>query len=419
MINKRMVPLAKLWKAIHSNWPLKIISLLFAIFLWNYITVQTSPVRQRVFEGQGIILAGESVLQSNGLTLLDRETALAELVSVQLGVPLNNLTQLNTNTIRVSLDLSGIQTAGQHTVRLDARSNIGQVTSIRPDTITIIVEQRVTRTFPLVYNLENNLDTNYEPGTPTLSVSEVMVTGPVSLVNSVSAAVVTLPVNPGSELITESRPIQLLDSEGNPIENPNLSTDRQDSVVRLAVNMVKTVPVNPENVLGQDKVANGFKLSRVEFSPSEVTLVGSSEVLKGIEKIDIEPQDITGLSESAVFHSRLIVPSRVKLKGSDMVDITAVISPILDAKAFNMTARPVNLARGLKLAPGTNLEAKVQVFGPVNDLATSRASWFDLSVDLDGLGPGRHTLPVVCQIQGDYPQCSVMVQPPFIEVTLE
>ena len=127
-----------LWGMLARNVWLKLLSLLLAILLWNYvITTNTSITRSKTLSGLTGYVTGQTTLNANRLALLDDPSDLLSSISVTVDAPQAYYARLSGENVQVSLDLSSVRTAGTQEVPLRANSSYGRVTDIAPESLTL------------------------------------------------------------------------------------------------------------------------------------------------------------------------------------------------------------------------------------------------------------------------------------------
>ena len=119
-------PFKWLWGLLSHNFGLKILSLVMAILLWNYvITSNTSITRPKTISGLTGYISGQTTLNTYGLALLEDPSEALSNVSVTIEVPQADYSRASADNVQVTLDLSSVRTAGTQEVELRAISSYG------------------------------------------------------------------------------------------------------------------------------------------------------------------------------------------------------------------------------------------------------------------------------------------------------
>ena len=139
-----------LWRLLAHNFGLKVLALLLAVLMWNFVlTSDTSITRSKTISGLTCYISNQAALKTYGLALLDNPTEELSNISVVVEVPQADYAYATADNVQVTLDLSGIRTAGTREVRLKASTSYGKVVRILPDTIPLTFEALDSRQIPI------------------------------------------------------------------------------------------------------------------------------------------------------------------------------------------------------------------------------------------------------------------------------
>jgi len=116
-------------------------------------------------------------------------------VEVTLRAPRSVWDQLmaRPGSIRALLDLSGLS-AGEHPLSFQIQVDVRpvRIVTASPSSVTLTLEALASRTLSLDMNLSGQPAIGYQSGTPALEPSQVLVSGPESLVASAARAIVQI-----------------------------------------------------------------------------------------------------------------------------------------------------------------------------------------------------------------------------------
>ena len=139
-----------LWKILSHNLGLKVLSLVMAVLLWNYVvSSNTSITRTKTLTGLTGYISGQTNLSTYDLAMLDNPTEKLGNISVQIEVPQAEYAYPSSDNVQVTLDLTSVRAAGTREVRLKASTSYGRVVRIIPDTITLTFEALDSRQIPI------------------------------------------------------------------------------------------------------------------------------------------------------------------------------------------------------------------------------------------------------------------------------
>jgi YbbR domain-containing protein len=138
----------------------------------------------------------------------------------------------------------------------------------------------------------------------------------------------------------------------------------------------------------------GYIIESVATEPATITLVGMPSTLAGINFVETEPVDMSGASNSVVRQVHLRVPNGVTVLGEQTITVTVRISPLSIVQRIRLVPSVRGLAPELRLKePLPTVE--IEVAGPAPVLRQLRPQDFGVVVDVSGLGPGQHQLPLM------------------------
>jgi YbbR domain-containing protein len=170
-----------LLSVLRKNLPLKVLSIVLAVFLWTVIS-----------RGRG----GEMMEISLGVPLelhnlpadMDVLQGPVERVDVRFSGPRRLVSKLSHQSITIPLDLTGAA-EGETTFELFT-SDIKvpervTVTRVSPSNINIVLERIVHKSVPVILQTDGIPKNGYQLGTPKLTPSVVEIKGPGSIISSV------------------------------------------------------------------------------------------------------------------------------------------------------------------------------------------------------------------------------------------
>jgi YbbR domain-containing protein len=341
-------------------------------------------------------------------------------VLVTLRAPRSTWEELLTQSgsIRALLDLSALS-AGPHELSFQIQVDVRPVRIVTadPSSVTVILEELASQTLNLDMELSGQPATGYQSGTPTIEPRQILASGPKSLVARAARAVVPVNLDGIREAIDRSIPVEILDSNGEPLKGLTLNPE----VVHVAV------PVSQQGgfrdmavkVVVHGQVANGYRLDNISVFPPVVTVYSSNTALinqlPGV--VETRPLALDGISDNLTTRLELSLPQGVSIVGEQTVLIQAGVSPIESSVTLSgESVEVIGLPSGMsaQISP-----AKVDVIlsGPLPLLDTLTRQDVRVTVDVTGLAPGIHQLtPKIEVLISDVAVESVL--PGTVEVVL-
>ena len=235
------------WKILSRRFWMKILSLLLAILLWNYVvSSDTSLTRTKVITGVDGYISGQSTLSTYGLALLSDPTELLQDITVRMEVAQSNYSRVTSQNVQVVADLSSVRRSGTQEVPLKATSSSGRVTDVLPESVSLTFEPLDSRLIPVNVELtgEKNEDNWYNIS--RTNPSAVTVSGAASVVRSISQARVYSDVTGADRTYVRAEPYVLLDGEGKEISQDRLTRSASSITVTTDVYPTREIPISTE-----------------------------------------------------------------------------------------------------------------------------------------------------------------------------
>ncbi|MBQ6374328.1 MAG: hypothetical protein IJJ45_07570 [Clostridia bacterium] len=381
------------WRILSNNFGLKILSLVLAIILWNYvITSNTSITRSKTLSGLTGYVSGRATLGTNGLALLKEPSEELGDITVTVEAPQAYYARISPENVQVTLDLSNVRTAGTQEVPLRAATSYGRVTEISPDSLTLTFEAQDSRSVPINASLTGDIQADYWYNITRINPPNLSVSGAASVVRSISSAAVAVDVTGHDAPFTQAQPYTLL-ATGTGEEISQQMLNRSSSSVSVSVDVYPTkelpVSTDPANVItGQP--AEGYVVQSVSMQPETVTVAADEELLEGLSELVIEPVNVDGLTQSFTARAAISQLSGLKNLSSEqvyanVVIVEASISGWIDEVGVQVTGK----GEGLSVEYG---KLRVYVTGPRSEVERLQQEGTFVSIDLSGKGAGVYEI---------------------------
>jgi len=360
-----------------------------------------NPTREKIIRDVKLTFSGEERLNSNQkLTVKGDRSEILTDVTVVINVPAKMYSDITADSITAEIDLSGITTSGEHTVKVSAKvqgSSDVSIVSISPSEVTLDIDVIRERVLPVEIRYLGEMPDGYWKGDVTLTPASISLTGAASELSQINSAVVELDLSNATESVYESADIILYDKDGNEIDSSSFTGDLLYTTVQMNVLPTKTVPIDVmDSLVGTDEIKSGYKLTDVSVNPqSTVTIAADQETLDKIESIMIETVNLAGASEPVLLATvSLQIPDGVTLISTDSYSVFIQIEE--EYGTVNLYDIPIeirNLADGYKAS--LSIEAgKVMISGPLSAINALDKKAVKLYVDASGLAEGTHEMTV-------------------------
>jgi len=365
-----------------------LLAFILAIAVWISAVTAADPDEVRAPLTVPVELRGEdpSLVITSGIP---------SVIEVTLRAPQSVWEQLTAqeNSVRAFLDLSGLG-AGEHVVEIKVQVSERpvQIVLSNPRTVTITLEPLATETLPLDLSLSGQPAVGYQADDAVLDPTEVVVSGPKSLVEKASRARIFVNLSGIRESIDQSVSVEILDEKNALLDgitvNPgsahvNIPISQQGGFRDVAVKVV---------VQGQQ--AAGYRLENISVFPPVVTVFASDpQLIKDIPGVvETQPLDIQDAKDNITMRLGLSLPDNITIVGAQTVQVEVDISPIQTSLTLlNQQISIIGLPEGMiaQISPQT---VDVILSGPLPVLDILTPQDITITVDVTGLDIGAHQL---------------------------
>ena len=390
LIGRITLPFRWLWGVLYHNFWIKLVSLVLAILLWNYVvTTNTSITRPKLLTGLTGYVTGQSTLTTYGLAMLNDPAAQLNNISVTVEVPQANYSRVSGGNVQVTLDLSNVRTAGTQEVPLRAATSYGRVSDISPESITLTFEALDSRSIPVNYQFVGEKSQDYWYSVSRVNPSVLTVAGAASVVRSVVSAYVYLDATGLESSMITAQPYTLLDAAGGEVGQSMLNRSTSSISLNVDVTPAKNLPISTDLasvVAGQP--AAGYVVQSVTIQPESITVAADRELLDGLDALKIEPVSVEGVSQSFSARARVSKLSDFKYISNEQVYVNVTIAEETASSWIeDVSLLFTGVEEGLSI---TYEPARVFVTGPRSIVEQLVKDGVSAQVDLSGLGEGSH-----------------------------
>ena len=188
-------PVRFIIESLSNNLGYKLLSLLLAIMLWNYvITTNTNITRNKTVYNLTGTVAGQTALTSNRLALTESPDSVLSGITVTVKAPQAYYSRVSADNIMVTLDLSSVRNPGTQEVPLRATCSYGDVLSVSPETLTLAFESLDSRNVAVNCAVTGEAS-GYWYNVTRSNPSVLTISGAASVVQSIASARVVADVS--------------------------------------------------------------------------------------------------------------------------------------------------------------------------------------------------------------------------------
>jgi YbbR domain-containing protein len=374
----------RLARFVTHNWPLKLAAIALATLLYAGLVASQDS---NTYPGPIQVTA---VNQPTGTVVTNQLRPVEQvryLAPVEVG-------RLSVEDFRATVDLASVDPTGQPvSVRVDVVPTDPRVTilEVRPRTIQVVLDEKISVTVP-VRVARGAVPAGVDAGETVFSPEFVTVTGPSAAVKQVVAARVNVALDPSGIDFDRDVEVEPIDAAGEVVQGVDVEPRSVHVIVPLFTNKEsRTLPVNPV-VTGVP--APGFRISGIETTPLVVSVEGDAEQLTQLTQADTAPVAIFGTTRDVTETVALALPPGVVPVGATTVTVVVHVEPVTETRTFTAGLRLDGREPGLlyDLSSGTVL---LTLFGSSADLDRLAATPLVVGLNIAGLAPGVHEVPVV------------------------
>ncbi|MEY3989402.1 MAG: hypothetical protein RI985_483 [Chloroflexota bacterium] len=282
------------------RWSVIVIAFAISLSLWAFLFVRANPTNSQ--SKSGILVVKN--LASN-LVVVDetgRRQTTFPVIEAQIFAAQSAFGQLPAAGLTFYVDVAD-KGAGEYElpVQVDWRPEWGYFRSeIRTDqqVITVRLEEVISKVFaPEIETTGLSSDAVYNRSSVLVDpTTEVVVSGPQTLVNQVEGVRLRFAYNASQMGSTESILVVPVNAQGEQVFGVESTPAQVDVVIRVEPKFgIRSVVIKP-NVIGV--VASGYEITGIVADPSTVAIQGDVQTISNTTSIDTDDINVTGLSQT-------------------------------------------------------------------------------------------------------------------------
>ena len=301
----------------------------------------------------------------------------------------------------VTVDLTGLS-PGQHRVTLKYEQSVSSVKyKLDTSTVTVTIYEKVSETRELTTDIihKDNLDTELNIESVTLSRGNVIIKGAAERLKEVASVKALVDVNDisnpsvGSTTLTDV-PLVAYDENGQ-IVDVEIVPEKVNAVVKIT-SPSKKVPIRviPEGT------PEGKAVETLEPSVKEVTIYGDEEALSDIEYLPVKI-DVSNVTSDKTYTVNLTKPTGVREISVKTLTIKLTLGEVVTKEVEGINIKTINLEDGYSVQALSQEYSSISVIvqGSNKVLDSLDSSTIHAYIDLEGLTEGEHEVEV--KVEGD------------------
>lgn len=311
-----------------ANIGLKIASVFFSIVLWMVGNSIGNPTISQSFYNIPVELENTEAITDSGRVyeVLDDTDVINKVV---IRGPRSIVSSLSSENIVATADVSSISSLDTVSIRVTTDVHQDQINSITSssDTVKLRIDNKKTKALALSTKITGSVTEGYMVGDIVTDQNLVRLSGPESVVDTITKAVAEIDVSGFTGDIGTSAEIKLYDAGGNVVSDASINQNIKSVGVKITILQTKDVPVIFST---QGEPTMGYQETGViETNKETIRLSGKSSVLKNIDSIEIPSEviDVTGRKDtfSMDVDIRSYLPENVQLVQSEDAQIHVTV----------------------------------------------------------------------------------------------
>ncbi|WP_420629360.1 YbbR-like domain-containing protein [Candidatus Leptofilum sp.] len=332
--------------------------------------------------------------------------------------PTSIVSALDQTDFTAIIDLSEVPLGSDVTVPVEIQAENTDIVleAPIPETVTVRLEKLVTREIDVQLDIRGDVARGHTMGEPLIDPPVITVTGTETEVDLLDFAQVTIFLNDDTQTRIESPQALFFNRQGRVASVSGLQLNTEQVEVTIPINESADFAnkVITADIVGE--VAPGYRVLGVTIEPSSVLVTGLPTRLAQPFRVQTEPIDITGLTETFQDQVSLDLPIGITLDSVTEITVTVQIEPFSSTKIYNQPIELLGITETLEATISPNT-VRVVLFGPSPVLDTLTEQEVRVTLDLFDLEPGEYAL----EPDVDVPDRGLelrSIQPAVIEVVI-
>ncbi len=286
----------------------KLISLLFAIFMWFYIIQVQSPEIERTIKSVPVQFTKAQLEGKNLMLINDKEVT----INIKVKGQRRYIMGINKSDITVMADVSAIDTTGTHRVFPSVVMPYGNIEIVEqnPSAINVTVDEIVSEEKEVRIVTSGNPRNGYTVGDIKATPEKVTIKGAKSIISGIAYVGAKVDVSGKTEDVSTVEPLYLVGTSDTEINTPYVTIDKETVDVHCAILKKKTLDIDVKFADGVNTKDQYYTLDA--NSVKSVELAGTAAAIDALEMIETKTVYKYMISESGEVEVELSLPEGVK-----------------------------------------------------------------------------------------------------------
>ena len=361
-----------------------------AFCLWLYVVSNISIEDERTYHDIPVAFEGEIALEERGLMITSGTDATVDL---RLYGARTNLNKLTSSNINIKVNLARIYDVGQVEVDYDITypgdvpSNAFTALNKDPGSITLTVEQRITKEVPVVIDYIGSVPEEYmcDVDNALLDQEYVTIVGPASAIDQIEKAVIQVNLEEQTSSILDYFQYTLCNAAGEPVDAGMVVTDTAQIRLELTIRRFKELAVTYTLVEGGGATAEN---TNITLDTPVVRVSGSDTLLEQLTEINLGTINLGTIKEDTLLTYSISLPEGVvNLSGVEEVNVDIDFRDLATKDFTVENIRVIGVPSGMEYELVTK-RLTVTLRGPVTLINKMTPQDLVVTADLSGKDVG-------------------------------
>ena len=380
--------------------------------VWITAVNEENPIIEQIYPQQITIKMN---LQSTNMKI---EQYSASEATVVIRAPSQIWSQLNANQINIVADLNGLS-PGTHTIPLEVNINTpdAEILSIDPEEISINLTRIITKTIPIVVNLQGEPAVGYVANSPIISTENIIATGSEESMSNLNVIDINLNINQSKDTINRTFTFNQI-SNLQPILN-NITLQPTSTMITVPIQQLGGYRDVAVRALLDGKPEVGYRITNITTSPPTITLFSNDpDLLASLPGfIETEPLDISDALQDIDARLTMALPEEVTAVSEQSINVLVSIEAVQTSQRIrqNVTIAGLGADLSAQISPES---VDVIMSGPLPILDSLTTENVNVVLDLIQLKPGNYEIEPSVIVSGPDVIKIDTILPSFISVKI-
>jgi len=381
-----------------------VFSILVSIALWLFVEINENQVQPHTVSNVQVVCKNEDLLNDRGLLIAYMSPDNVELTFECTRSVANKLT---TASLSVEIDLAGITSRGNPTIRHEVvypqgvTEEMAGLVSSSVNMISLRIDRMDTGSVNVEVIYSGGAADGYIQDPLEYSPQSIMLSGPADAVSQVGSARVSIIRENLTSTYSDDLAFTLVDENGEELSEALLNQlkiiDETAIHVTVPVRMKKEVALTVELSPGSGATSQN---STYKVTPEFITIAGEPEDVRDFNSLNLGTIDLTSFDKSDTYDRTIAIPNQfTNISGESQASVFVEVHGLEVRHLSVSNIHYVNEPAGHRVDIITQ-SVVVRIRGRLEDLAGLTEENIRIVADLSGLSAGAQRVQARVYVDG-------------------